>query len=289
MEATVTPAYATRLGRCYHGDSLAVLPRLKAGSVQLVLTSPPFALRRRKVYGNVPAAEYVEWYMPFVEQIHRLLRPDGSLVFELAGAYEAGRATRSLFPYELIVRIGQLFRLCQEFYWHNPGKLPTPAQWVSIERTRAKDAVTPIWWFAKHERPAADNRRVTVPYSTSMRRLLKSGYRRQTSPSGHGHDSAYRKDNGGSIPPNLIQASNTRSNDPYLRRCKAKGLTPHPARFVPEVPEFFIKFLTEPGDLVLDPFAGSNTVGATAEALGRQWVSVEKEEEYVKGSKLRFR
>ncbi len=288
MEATVTPAYATRLGRCYHGDSLAVLPRLKAGSVQLVLTSPPFALRRQKAYPNAPASEYVEWFMPFAEAIYRVLKPDGSFVFELPLAWEPG-GTRNLYAYEPLLCLARRWKLCQEFYWHNPGKLPTPAQWVSIERTRAKDAVTPIWWFAKHERPAADNRRVTVPYSTSMRRLLKSGYRRQTSPSGHGHDSAYRKDNGGSIPPNLIQASNTRSNDPYLRRCKAKGLTPHPARFVPEVPEFFIKFLTEPGDLVLDPFAGSNTVGATAEALGRQWVSVEKEEEYVKGSKLRFR
>ena len=79
------PAYATEWGRAYHADALDVLRETPDDSVALVLTSPPFALRRRKAYGNVDASEYVEWLWPFAEQVHRVLRPDGSFVFDLGG------------------------------------------------------------------------------------------------------------------------------------------------------------------------------------------------------------
>jgi DNA modification methylase len=284
-----TAAYSTRWGRAYEGNALDVLPTLPANSVALVMTSPPFALRRKKAYGNVTAAEYVDWFWPFARAIHRVLRPDGSFVMDLGGAWNPGSGTRSLFPYQLILRLADLFFLAQDFYWFNPSRLPTPAEWVTIRRTRVKDAVNTIWWLSKTAEPQADNRRVLKPYSKSMKRLLRDGYQPAMRPSQHEIGPHFRKDNGGAIPPNLLIIPNTRSQDDYLRRCREAVLPIHPARFPVDLPDFFIRFLTRPGQVVLDPFAGSNVTGQVAEALHRRWISIEINPEYVAGSRYRFR
>jgi site-specific DNA-methyltransferase (cytosine-N4-specific) len=281
-------AYTTRWGRAYHGDALDLLRTLPDNSVALIFTSPPFALRRQKAYGNVPATEYVDWFWPFAQEMHRVLCPDGSFVFELAGAWNPGSGTRSLFPYELILRLGTLFHVAQEFYWYNPSRLPTPAEWVTIRRTRVKDAVNAVWWLSKTTEPQADNRRVLRPYSRSMKRLLKDGYKAAMRPSQHEIGPHFQRDNGGAIPPNLLTIPNTRSADDYLHACRKAGLVIHPARFPPELPEFFLRFLTDPGRLVLDPFAGSNVTGQVAEALERRWLSVEINGDYVESSQVRF-
>jgi DNA modification methylase len=282
------PTYSTSAGSCFQADALDILRQLKSNSVSLVLTSPPFALRRQKAYGNVAPGEYVEWFWPFAAEIYRVLRPDGSFVYDLGGAWNRGSGTRSLYQYELVLRLTKLFHLAQEFYWYNPSKLPTPAEWVTIRRTRVKDAVNTLWWLSKTEAPNADNRRVLRPYSRSMRRLLRDGYQTARRPSQHDISPHFQKDNGGAIPPNLLQVPNTRSSDDYFRRCREAGLPIHPARFPQPVPEFFIRFLTEPGQLVVDPFAGSNVTGYAAEQLGRRWLSVEIHADYVAGSRLRF-
>jgi site-specific DNA-methyltransferase (cytosine-N4-specific) len=282
------PVYTTRRGRAFHADALDILSRLPAESVSLVMTSPPFALRRQKAYGNVTPGEYADWFWPFAEQIHRVLQEDGSFVMELGGAWNRGSGTRSLYQYELILRLSKLFYLAQDFYWYNPSRLPTPAEWVTIRRTRVKDAVNSLWWLSKSPEPQADNRRVLKPYSRSMRRLLKDGYKVGVRPSQHEIGPHFGKDNGGAIPPNLLIVPNTRSNDQYLHDCRKAGVPIHPARYPPEIPEFFIRFLTEPRQLVLDPFAGSNVTGQVAEALERSWISVEINADYLAGSQLRF-
>jgi DNA modification methylase len=282
------PAYTTGRGQAYRADALDVLRAMPEDSVSLVLTSPPFALRRQKAYGNVTPGEYLDWIWPFAVEIHRVLRPDGSFILDLGGAWNRGSGTRSLYQYELILRLAKLFHLAQEFYWYNPAKLPTPAEWVTIRRTRVKDAVNMLWWLSKTEEPEADNRRVLRPYSRSMKRLLRDGYQPATRPSQHAIGPHFRRDNGGAIPPNLLEVPNTRSMDDYIRRCRAAGLPVHPARFPEPVPEFFIRFLTLPGQLVVDPFAGSNVTGAVAERLERRWLSVEINADYVAGSRLRF-
>ncbi len=119
--------------------------------------------------------------------------------------------------------------------------------------------------------------------------LLNKGYNSGPRPSGHNVSKKWGRDNGGAIPPNVIEASNTRSTDPYIEACRKYGLEVHPARFSDKVPEFFIKFLTRPGDLVLDPFAGSNVVGNVAEQFCRRWIGVEIRREYIVGSRYRFR
>jgi len=284
----VAPAYVTRWGRAYLGNALDILRQLPGNSVALAFTSPPFALKRQKAYGNVPPTEYVDWFWPFAQEIYRVLRPDGSFVFELGGAWNTGSGTRSLYPYELILRLTRLFHLAQEFYWYNPSRLPTPAEWVTIRRTRVKDAVNMLWWLSKTESPQADNRRVLRPYSRSMKRLLRDGYKVARRPSQHDISPHFQRDNGGAIPPNLLEVPNTRSRDDYFIRCREAGLPIHPARFPVALPEFFIRFLTGPRQLVLDPFAGSNVTGQVAESLERSWISVEINPDYVRGSQLRF-
>jgi DNA modification methylase len=285
------PFYETELGKAYCADCLEILRNLKSRSVNLVITSPPFALRRKKSYGNVSAEKYCEWFWPFAQEIYRILRKRGSFVLDIGGSWNKGEPTRTLYHFELLLKLcgpQGIFQLAQEFYWFNPAKMPAPAQWVTIERVRVKDSVNPIWWLSKSTRPKADNRRVLRPYTKSMENLLIKGYNEGPRPSGHVVSKSWGKRQGGSIPPNLIIASNTRSSDKYLKGCKEYGLEVHPARFVEAIPEFFINFLTKPGDLILDPFSGSNVVGEVAERLGRRWISIEIKKEYVMGSAFRF-
>jgi DNA modification methylase len=285
------PFYETELGKAYCADCLEILRNLKSRSVNLVITSPPFALRRKKSYGNVSAEKYCEWFWPFAHEIYRILRKRGSFVLDIGGSWNKGEPTRTLYHFELLLKLcgpQGIFQLAQEFYWFNPAKMPAPAQWVTIERVRVKDSVNPIWWLSKSTRPKADNRRVLRPYTKSMENLLIKGYNEGPRPSGHVVSKSWGKRQGGSIPPNLIIASNTRSSDKYLKGCKEYGLEVHPARFVEAIPVFFINFLTKPGDLILDPFSGSNVVGEVAERLGRRWISIEIKKEYVMGSAFRF-
>ena len=285
------PYYSTKRGKAYCANSLVFLAQIPTSSVNLVLTSPPFALRRKKSYGNVSAEKYIEWFWPFAEHIYRVLKPDGSFVLDIGGSWNKGEPTRNLYHFALLLRLcgeGGPFKLAQEFYWYNKAKMPAPAQWVTIERVRVKDSIQPIWWLSKTAQPKASNRWVLKPYSKSMKNLLRKGYNDGPRPSGHVVSKKWARDNGGAIPPNVIEVSNTKSSDPYLKACRKHELEVHPARFTEKVPEFFIKFLTRPRNLVLDPFAGSNVVGYVAEKLKRRWISIEIKEEYVIGSAFRF-
>jgi site-specific DNA-methyltransferase (cytosine-N4-specific) len=180
------------------------------------------------------------------------------------------------------------FHLAQEFFWWNPAKLPSPAEWVTIRRIRVKDAVNCIWWLSPTPWPKASNGRVLQPYSESMRALMVNGYRPRLRPSGHDISDKFGTDHGGSIPPNLIALAHTESNSPCLRYCKAHRLRPHPARFPSTLPEFFIRMLTDPGDLVFDPFAGSCATGEAAERTLRHWICCDQDENYLKGALGRF-
>jgi DNA modification methylase len=287
------PHYKTKYGATFLGDSLEILQSSElVGKVDLIMTSPPFALRRKKQYGNVDAEEYVDWFLKFAPLFHRVLKPAGSLVVDIGGSWNPGQPTRSLYHYELLIRLCDIkdfkFYLAQEFFWFNPARLPTPAEWVTVRRERVKDAVNCVWWLSKSPHPKANNKKVLRPYSESMQELLRRGYKAMLRPSGHDISTKFSKNNNGSIPPNLLEFANTESNSRYLRACRQAGIHPHPARYPAPLPEFFIKFLTDPDDLVLDPFAGSNVTGEVCERLGRRWISIDIIEEYLEGSKFRF-
>lgn len=288
-----TPAYSTPFGRAFVGDSRELLRALPDDSVHLVITSPPFALQRKKAYGNLDQSEYIDWLLEFGQLVHEKLRPDGSFVLDLGGAYQKGIPVRSLYNFRVLIRLCDEvgFHLAEEFFWHNPSKLPSPIEWVNKRKIRAKDSVNTIWWLSKTEWPKADVGKVRVPYSARMKKLLEDPekfYTPAQRPSGHDISAGFGKDNGGAIPSNLLQISNSGSLGQYEAACKTVGLKRHPARFPTKLPKFFIEFLTEPGDLIVDIFAGSNTTGEVAEALGRRWLAFEELLDYVAASAFRF-
>lgn len=305
---TLKSIYETGLGAAFCGDSLEVLrnKRLQRerGEVQLVFTSPPFPLNTKKKYGNLQGEEYIEWFVRFAPLLRDLVAADGSIVIEIGNAWEPGRPVMSTLVLRALLRFLESggFNLCQEFIWYNPARLPSPVQWVNVERIRVKDAFTRIWWMSPSDRPKADNRRVLREYSDSMKKLIATGkYNSGPRPSEHhiGKNS-FKTNNKGSIPPNVLQGdhapslssllkgTNTHSSDQYQLFCRNQGIPLHPARMPPEIAEFFIRFLTDKGDLVIDPFAGSNTTGAVAQRLGRRWISCEANWDYTAASIARF-
>ena len=290
-------AYKTALGRCIQGKAEEVLQGRRYAKqldaqVDLIFTSPPFPLNTKKKYGNEQGEAYVEWLAGFAPLFRKLLKPQGSIVLELGNAWEAGKPVMSTLALKALLAFLERgeFALCQQFVWYNPARLPTPAQWVNVERIRVKDAYTHLWWMALTDRPHADNRQVLTQYSRSMQKLLNSKkYNTGKRPSEHNiGETSFLKNNAGAIPSNLITLANTQSSSDYLNYCRAQKLQPHPARMPIGLAEFFIKFLTKPKAVVLDPFAGSNTTGAAAEKLGRKWLAIEPTESYLSGSRGRF-
>ena len=285
------PDFATPHGKIVHRDSLEYMRQeIDDGAVDLIFTSPPFALLRKKDYGNVEADKYLEWFEDFAREFYRILKPTGSLVIDIGGSWVPGQPTRSLYHFELLIMLCRKisFHLAQEFYWWNPSKLPTPAEWVNVRRVRVKDAVNVVFWLSKTPWPKASNRRVLTPYSDSMLDLLENGYNAKLRPSGHDISEKFQTDNGGAIPPNLIAIPNTESNSYYLRYCRERNIKPHPARFPARLPEYFLRMLTDADDFVVDPFGGSCVTGEVCEKLSRQWICCEISEEYIEGAKGRF-
>jgi site-specific DNA-methyltransferase (cytosine-N4-specific) len=307
--------FETELGKYYLGDSKEVLESKPGkdlkGKVQLIITSPPFPLNNKKSYGNLNGREYKKWFSDLAPIFSHLLKEDGSVVIELGNAWKKNRPVQSLLHFESLIAFTKNKKanlvLCQQFICYNPSRLPSPAQWVTINHIRATDSYTHVWWFGKSDRPKADTNKVLRPYSKSMKGLLKrQKYNSGKRPSEHNISKrGFLVDHGGSIPQNLFELepldkdrdvrlpnafsfSNTKSNDDFLRACRENGIVPHPARMPEGLVSFFIQFLTDPGDIVLDPFAGSNTTGYVAESLGRKWVGIEINENYLSQAKLRF-
>jgi site-specific DNA-methyltransferase (cytosine-N4-specific) len=306
--------YKTNKGKLIIGDSYNELVKgnlahLK-GKVNLIITSPPFPLNSKKKYGNFQGEKYKEWFISLAPLFEELLADDGSIVIEIGNAWEPNRPVQSLLHLECLLGFSQTsnLRLIQEFICYNPSKLPSPAQWVTVNRIRTVDSYTHIWWMAKTDFPKADNKKVLRPYSKSMRKLLESKkYNSGKRPSEHKiSEEGFLTDHGGSIahnlfelepldikrevrlPHNVLSFSNNGSNDYYLKACRKNNILPHPARMHSGVINFFIEFLTVENDLVFDPFAGSNTTGAIAEKLERQWLSIEIDSEFADQSVYRF-
>jgi site-specific DNA-methyltransferase (cytosine-N4-specific) len=298
-----TPYFVSRLGAAYCGDSLEMLKTLPSASVNLVVTSPPYALHFKKAYGNEHKDRYVKWFLPFAKEIQRVLTNDGSFVLNIGGSYNKGTPTRSIYHFKLLVALVEEigFHLAQECFWYNPAKMPVPAEWVTVRRIRVRDSVEYVWWLSKTPYPKASNLNVLKEYSEDMIRLNRNGVRGTTRPSGHVIRESFDKIHaGGSIPPNVTESEfdipesmmkmgNNAANDIYTKRCKEEGIKIHPARFPALLPKFFIKLLTDPNDVVLDPFAGSLTAGAVAEQLDRRWLAGEAVEEYLKAGTFRFK
>ena len=288
--------YKTDKGTMYLDDCKNFIEKYREISdvrkANLIFTSPPFPLNRAKSYGNMMGDEYLKWFSGLAPLFSDILEDDGSIVIEIGNAWEKGLPVHSTLPIETLLKFKEEgnFYLCQEFVYYNSAALPSPIEWVNKKRVRVKDSFTRIWWMSKSPYPKADNRQVIVPYSKKMKKLIdKKEYNAGRRPSEHviGNNS-FAIDNGGAIPPNVIISANTAGKGSYFEYCKKHNLNIHPARMSRDIPEFFIKFLTQEGDLVVDPFAGSNTTGAVAEKLNRNWIGIEINQSYAEGSKGRF-
>jgi site-specific DNA-methyltransferase (cytosine-N4-specific) len=283
-------SYSTNKGLCFNEDSLLLAKNIKDNSINLILTSPPFALTSPKEYGNKVEEDYVEWFIKFLYEFKRIITKDGSIVIDFGSAYLPGNPIKSVYQYEILLRACKevgLF-LSQEFFHYNPARLPSPAEWVNVRRVRVKDSVNLVWWFSKSEMPKANNKNILIPYTDAMKQLIQKGYKAKERPSGHNITNKFQKDNGGAIPPNLLTLGNNDSNSVYIREMKKMGRNLHPARFPKKFAEFFIKFLTEDNDIIFDPFSGSNTSGYVAEELNRRWIASDLVLDYVKDSAIRF-
>lgn len=285
--------YNTYFGKAYCANSLEILQLIPDNSIDLIFTSPPFALTRKKAYDNMEPEKYQKWFEPFAIEFYRILKDSGSLVLHLGGSWVKGKPIKTLYNYKILIYLCENlhFNLAQDFFWYNKAKLPGPAQWVNVKRIRVKDAVEPIWWLSKTTWPKANNKNILKEYSDEMKKLLSDPTYYKPNvirPSEHRISKHFYKNNGGAIPPNIFNFSNTDSQSNYMRKCRENEIIPHPARFPIELPLFFIQFLTIKGDLVLDPFAGSNTTGEAAEKLERKWISIEISQDYLEASKYRF-
>jgi len=291
------PFIKTDKGEAYNASIEKFLTSKKGksliGKVNLIFTSPPYPLVVPKKYGNKQGDEYLEWIAKITKDLSKLLTKNGSLVVEIGNAWNKGTPTMSTLPIETLIAVSKSadLKICQQLIWHNPGKLPGPATWVNVKRERITDSFTHIWWYSKSEHPKANNRNVLTPYKEAMKNLIKNKkYNHGNRPSGHKiSKTGFLSDNGGSIARSTLIYANTGFDTNYREWCKQKKVPQHPARMPIELAEFFIKFLTDKNDLVLDPFGGSCTTGKAAEKLGRDWICVEQNKEYLIGARGRFR
>ena len=264
-------ACRTALGALVVGDALASLRALPTASVDLVVTSPPYDRQGKYRDGLAYGRDWYEGYfLEVTAEIRRLLAPRGSFVLN----YRSKRhgSERGTLQYELVFWLReQGFLFAEDFVWGKPS--PPPGRFNRF----LKDAVeycfqftvSPDWAFYPEHclRPArwdaADRMR---------RRALAHNYERVQEPSGHGR----RRVQAG---PDLVRPSTLLSFEPEF----GPNPTGHPSRFPIELPDFFIRLLTRPGDVVVDPFAGTGTTGVAAERLGRRWLVFEADAAYAVG------
>lgn len=292
VPGVVVQVFVTDQGVMLWGEAEAAVAVIEDDSIDLFFGSPPYPDQRKPYEGQLSCAAQTDWVLTLAERLLPKLRDSGSMVMNLAAPFERGRPAESTWIHRLVLRmVDELgLTLCQTLYWHNPAKLPSPAEWVCLRRERLVPDVEPVLWFAKHPHPHADSTTVLRPYGRSMqRRLARGGETGAVRPSGHVLAAgAFSADNGGAIPGVMLSAANTGSNSYYLRRCRETGLPAHPARFPPELPERVIGFLTPPGGLVADLFSGSGETAAAAERLGRRWIACDLSLTYVRGSSFHF-
>jgi site-specific DNA-methyltransferase (adenine-specific) len=256
-------------GDCLH--ALAVLP---PDCIDLIVTSPPYADARKGTYGGIHPDEYVEWFLPRAAQMFRTLNPSGSFVLNIKEKVVDGE--RHPYVMELVLAMRkQGWRMVDEYMWHK--KNCAPGKWPN----RFRDAWERCLHFTKSKDFYMDQDAVRVPMGdwrhsrlknlseTDKRRdnsKVKSGFGKKIS-NWIGRDLAY--------PSNVLHLAT---------ECSNRG---HSAVFPPALPEFFIKLFTKPGDLVADPFVGSGTVPVVAAKLGRDYLGIDTNLDYVAEARVR--
>ena len=286
----VMPRYKTRSGKAYAGDAMELIKSIPDGSISLIVTSPPHALKNGKRYGNADSKAYVRWFMFFADEFYRVLREDGNLVLSVGGDMVIGTSAES--PRDLKLFTGfyenEKFHFKDEFAWASPTPSSAPADWIRIKRVGMKDAVNYVWWLTKNSRFNYGSRNALSPYIRNVMRTINRRQYMELRSLEHNADGPVLRDYRYSVLIKFLTLGDREQDSRYAEACRKHNMKAHPTRYPLRLPEFFIKYLTEKGDVVLDPFAGSNATGEAAEGIGRLWIAFEINTEYIDGSMFRF-
>ena len=250
------------------GDCLNVLPGLPSESVDLIVTSPPYADSRKNSYGGVHPDKYVDWFLPISDELQRVLKPDGTFILNIKEKVMGGE--RHTYVIELILALRERGWLwTEEFVWHKKNSYP--GKWPN----RFRDSWERCLQFNKQKRFNMYQDSVMIPMGdwakTRLRNLSETDMRRDESKVGSGFGKRIANWVGRTMayPTNVLHLATETGN----KR--------HSAAFPVELPRWFIKLFTQEGDLVLDPFLGSGTTALAAQQLGRHFVGIELLPEYV--------
>lgn len=288
--------FLTRNGLAFWGDSQHV-GSMFPGEIDLIITSPPFLLTKEREYQNLASEElaYVDALVSAIESWLPSLTPTASIVLNLGDSTKKGTGYQSLYKERLLIaledRLG--LHLVQKFVWYSPSKMPS-GYWVTHAKRNCANATEDFYWLSLSPKTCkASNQSVLIEYSEKQKEYIEAAQRKSPikmiRPSGQRADnSSFYVDNGGAIPSNLLFAAPEGSQSPYSLFCKNNGLPRHPAMFHFSLPEFFIRFLTDRGDVICDTYAGSGNTPYAAEINDRHWVSFDLVKEYLSGHYGRF-
>ena len=255
------------MARLYEGDCREQMVHIGSGSVDLIVTSPPYANQRASTYGGIKPSEYVEWFLPIADQLHRVLKPTGTFVLNIKEPAINGE--RHTYVIEIILEMRKRGWLwTEEFVWHKkncyPGKWPN----------RFRDAWERILQFNKQRKFKMNQESVMVPvgdwYESRMRNLSETDRTRDESKVGSG----FGKKIENWLGRDRVYPTNV------LHRATECGNRNHSATFPYWLPDWYIDLFTDPGDVVLDPFFGSGTTVLAALAKGRNAIGIEIYDRY---------
>lgn len=289
-------AYSTHLGIAVWTNSKSFFKSVSE-PIHLVISSPPYPLKIQRGYGNVAESQWVDFITEALEPVVKNLVPGGSVVINISNdIFESNSPSRSLYVERMVIalhdRLG--LSLMDRWPWINMSKPPGPTYWACVNRYQLCVAWEPIFWFCNDpSQVRSDNCRVLQPHTEKHKKFLAEGNKRITN-YGDGayklRDNSYSSMTEGSIPKNVIIRGHSCADTLELRRhAQSLGLPAHPAMFPTSIPDMAIKFLTKPGETVVDLFSGSNKVGLAAERNGRHWIACEIILEYIRTQAEMFR
>ena len=290
-------AFSTDLGCALWANAEDVFSGL-GEQITLAFTSPPYPLAKQRAYGNVDQNTYIDWLLPILEPIVAHLRPGGSVVLNVGNdIFEPGSPARSLYVERLTLALHDKLglHLMERFIWHNPSKPPGPVQWASIRRVHHNTAYEHVLWFTNEPSlVVADNRRCLREHTDKHRRFVEAGGMRQAASYSGGaytlREGSYSAKTEGAIARNVLTIAHKDSDQQPARDFAVRnGLPEHPALMPSRLAEHFVRFLSEMGDLIVDPFGGWATTGRGAELHGRRWLVTERCREYLIAAAERFR